>query len=164
MLFRSGFALGTLFLLRAIVYAPLGRCFIAIRDNEDRFKSLPYRLKTRSFRLISFAIGSTLAGLSGVIYAAVNSSMNVESMYWVLSGEAIMWNVIGGVGTLIGPYLGTAFIVLLKEILSSEIVMYYPIFVGAALVFIVIYQPKGLMGMLERLFVRVNRGNTNTKN
>lgn len=144
-------------LIGLVIQSPLGRTFVAIKSNEDRFKTLGYRLDVRNFKLISFVIGSTFAGLSGVLYSLMNSSANVENFQWVLSGEAIIWTMIGGAGTLAGPFVGTAVVLLAKEILSSELINYYPICIGAMLIIVALFNPGGLVAIIKEATVKLKR-------
>jgi len=68
----------------------------------------------------------------------------------VVSGEVVIFNVIGGMGTLVGPVAGTAFFFLLREGLSRFLTEYYLIPVGVIFVLMVIFVPQGLLGFLKR--------------
>jgi branched-chain amino acid transport system permease protein len=70
-------------------------------------------------------------------------------MYWTVSGEGVVWVVIGGAGTLLGPALGTALLIIIREELSVYW-EHFLILVGLIVIFTVTFEPAGLMGMLDR--------------
>ena len=71
-------------------------------------------------------------------------------MFFLVSGEVVIFNVIGGIGTLVGPIVGAAFFLLLRETLSRFLTEFYLIPVGIIFVLIVIFMPQGLLGFARR--------------
>ena len=70
--------------------------------------------------------------------------------FFLVSGEVVIFNVIGGIGTLVGPIVGAAFFLLLRETLSRSLTEFYLIPVGIIFVLIVIFMPQGLLGFARR--------------
>lgn len=148
------FVVGSFLACRAIVNSPLGKVFQVIRENEDRARLIGY--KVERYKLISFIIAGTFAGLSGALFAITSRFANVEFLYWTISGDAVVWTVIGGAGTLIGPILGTGLMILFTDYISSWF-KNYPILVGSLLIAVVLTSPKGIMGLLKAGLERWSR-------
>jgi branched-chain amino acid transport system permease protein len=128
---------------RALVRSPFGRALQAIRENEHRFASLGQ--DPRPFKLVVFVIAAFFAGLAGALFAPFRGFASPEVMFWVLSGQALMMVITGGIGTLIGPVLGAMVFILIQEVLSSY-TEHWMIFAGVVFVLIVIFLPGGLVG------------------
>jgi len=129
---------------RGLVRSPFGRALQAIRENERKFSTLGQ--DPRRFKLIAFAISAVFAGLAGALFAPFRGFASPEVMFWVLSGQALMMVIIGGIGTLIGPVVGAMVFMLIQEILSSYTEQWM-LFTGAVFVLMVILLPGGLVGV-----------------
>jgi branched-chain amino acid transport system permease protein len=134
---------------RAIIRSPFGRAIQGIHENEGRFVSLGR--DARPFKIIIFVIAAFFAGLAGALHATFRGFASPEAMYWVASGQVIMMVVIGGIGTLIGPIIGAMVFILIEEVLSSY-TEHWMLFTGIIFVFMVLLFPKGIAGVVLRLF------------
>jgi branched-chain amino acid transport system permease protein len=85
-----------------------------------------------------------------VLYAIQNKFAAPDFVFFVVSGEVVIFNVIGGMGTLVGPVAGAAFFFLLREGFSRFFTEYYLIPVGIIFILMVIFVPQGLLGFLKR--------------
>jgi branched-chain amino acid transport system permease protein len=128
---------------RGLVRSPFGRALMAIRENERKFSVLGQ--DPRRFKLAVFVIAAVFAGLAGALFAPFRGFASPEVMFWVVSGQALMMVIIGGMGTLIGPVLGAMVFLLIQEVLSSYTEQWM-IFTGAIFVLMVIFLPGGLVG------------------
>lgn len=134
-------------LLWIVLRSPLGYAFMAIRENDRRASLIgysPYRI-----RYYSFVLAGMLAGVAGVLFALFSRYTTAQYMYWTVSGEGVVWVVVGGAGTLLGPALGTALLIMLREELSGYW-EHFLILVGIIVIITVTFEPAGLMGMLTR--------------
>jgi branched-chain amino acid transport system permease protein len=131
-------------LTRRIVNSPLGLAWKAVRDNEARARLLGYNPERLKFG--AYVLSGTLAGISGGLYALINSYTTVEFLHWSLSGDPVMWTIVGGAGTLAGPVIGTLVLVFLRDFLSTILIHVYPILVGAILIVSITFFPKGIVG------------------
>jgi len=95
-------------------------------------------------------LSGLFAGLAGVLYALQNEYAAPDFVFFLVSGETVIYNVIGGVGTLVGPVVGAAFFLLLREALSRFLTQYYLIPVDIIFIAIVIFLPQGLLGFARR--------------
>jgi branched-chain amino acid transport system permease protein len=132
---------------RALVGSPFGRALQAIRENERRFASLGR--DPRPFKLVVFVVAAFFAGLAGALFAPFRGFASPEVMFWVLSGQALMMVITGGIGTLVGPVLGAMVFILIQEVLSSY-TEHWMIFAGLVFVLMVIFLPGGLVGTARR--------------
>jgi branched-chain amino acid transport system permease protein len=96
-------ALGTAFAVR-VVSSPFGAVLAAMRDNENRARSIGY--DTERFKLAAFVMSGTLAGLAGTLYALANRLSSLDAVDWHTSGAIVMMTILGGIGTIYGPIVG----------------------------------------------------------
>ncbi len=89
-----------------IVTSPYGAVLAAMRENENRAKSIGY--DTDRLKLAAFAISGTLAGLAGALYAIGNRLASLDGVDWHTSGAIVMMTILGGIGTIYGPMVGAA--------------------------------------------------------
>jgi len=136
-------SLATWWMLRS----PWGRAFVALRENPIRALSLG--LDTRRYTLMAFAIGSSLGGLSGALYAPLVQFIEPNSFTLNLSFNLLLMVIVGGSGYFFGPFLGALIAVLLPEWLRVT-EGYYLIVYAAAVMAMMAFCPTGLLGLIER--------------
>jgi len=141
-------------ILRKTVNSPLGDVFQGIRGNAERVRFLGYNVE--QYKIVSFAISGLFAGVAGSLNALHEGTVAPEVLSWFLSGDAVLFTVLGGPGTLIGPVLGASIIVLVQEILS-DFLREWLVFVGMSYVILILFLPKGLFPMFSRILQ--SRGN-----
>jgi branched-chain amino acid transport system permease protein len=134
-----------------MVRSPWGRALLAQRDNEERAGLIG--LDVNRLRWSMFVLAAAVAGLAGALYALLARYTNLEFFDWTYSGRAVVMAILGGTGSLFGPFLGTAAYMLTAEVLSDF--MRQSILVFAALLLVVIrFAPDGLWGLAERAATR----------
>jgi branched-chain amino acid transport system permease protein len=133
---------------RVLVTSHFGRVLVAIRENEDRARFLGYNVQR--YKMAVCLISALLTGIGGALYPGRSAFATPDLMLWTVSGEFIIMVMIGGLGTLAGPIVGGAFFVLLQEKVSSYVDWYF-IVIGLVLIFIVLFMPRGLLGIRELL-------------
>lgn len=104
-------------LIVRIVHSPFGQVLTAIRENEPRAISLGY--DTDRFKLLAFVLSAGLAGLAGSLKVLVLGFETLGDAYWTMSGLVILMTLVGGMGTLFGPLLGAALVVILEDRLGD---------------------------------------------
>ncbi len=139
------------FVLRKIVHSPLGDVFQGIRGNSERVRFLGYNVE--QYKVASFAISGLFAGLAGSLSALHEGTVAPEVLSWFFSGDAVLFTVLGGPGTLLGPILGACIIVLVQEILS-DFLREWLVFVGLSYVILILFLPKGLLPIFSKLYKR----------
>jgi branched-chain amino acid transport system permease protein len=135
---------GFLFIYR-IVNSPFGEVLKAIRENEPRAISLGY--KTDRYKLLAFVLSATLAGLAGAMKALVFHLASLTDVYWTMSGEVVLMTLVGGLGTLFGPFMGAFVIVGLENYLAS-FGQWVLVIQGAIFVVCVLAFRRGIIGEL----------------
>lgn len=142
------FLLLTLLVMHRLVYSLEGLGFMAVRNNELLAGAVG--VNVFATKLVSFTISSFFAGLAGGLYASLMRSISPEVASVNLMFNWVVYLLLGGVGTLAGPVVGTLAISALTE--SLQFLAEYNLLVfGALLVVAIIYCPRGLMGVLESL-------------
>jgi branched-chain amino acid transport system permease protein len=151
------FCLGILALLSLATWwmlrSPWGRAFVALRENPLRALSLG--LDTRRYTLMAFAIGSSLGGLSGALYAPLVQFIEPNSFALGLSFNLLLMVIVGGAGNFLGPFVGALVAVLLPEWLRIT-QGYYLILYAAAIMVMMAFCPSGLLGLAERAIKSLN--------
>ncbi len=151
------FSFGILVLLTAATWwmlrSPWGRAFVALRENPIRALSLG--LDTRHYTLMAFAIGSSLGGLSGAIYAPLVQYIEPLSFALTLSLNLLLMVIVGGSGYFFGPFVGALVAVLLPEWLRF-LQTYYLTFYAILVVVMMAFCPSGILGLLERIIKAVS--------
>jgi branched-chain amino acid transport system permease protein len=135
-------------ILRRITRSPFGMVLQSIRENEPRTRAIGYPVER--YKIVAVMLSGLFAGLSGVLYAIQNRFAAPDFVYFLVSGEAVIFNVMGGIGTLVGPIVGAAFFLLLREAFSRFFTEYYLIPVGIIFIAMVIFLPQGLLGFARR--------------
>jgi len=134
--------------LRRITQSPFGKVLQAVRENEPRTRAIGYPVER--YKIVAVMLSGLFAGLAGVLYAIQNKFAAPDFVFFTISGEVVIFNVMGGMGTLVGPVAGAAFFLLLREGLSRYFTEYYLIPVGIIFTAMVIFMPQGLLGFLRR--------------
>ncbi len=99
------------------------------------------------YRLIAFILSGAMCGVAGFLLANLTEFVTPEFMHWFRSGEIMIMVLLGGMGTVFGPILGTAVYLLLEDVLSGLTQHWWIIF-GPMLVIIILFAKKGLWGLL----------------
>jgi branched-chain amino acid transport system permease protein len=134
--------------LRRITQSPFGMVLQAIRENEARTRAIGYPVQR--YKIVAVMLSGLFAGLAGVLYAIQNRFAAPDFVFFLISGEVVIFNVMGGIGTLVGPIVGAAFFLLLREGLSRFFTEYYLIPLGLIFIAMVIFMPQGLLGFMRR--------------
>ena len=148
--------LATYFGLRLLLASRFGRIIVGIRENERRAELLGY--DPRAYKLATFTIGAALAGLAGCLFANWGAFVSPTIFGLAQSAQIIIWVIVGGRGTLIGPILGCVAIQWLSAALGENqpsgagswaaLLSNAPLVLGAILIAFVLLVPRGLVPTL----------------
>jgi branched-chain amino acid transport system permease protein len=144
------FLAGFLLIFRTI-HSPFGQVLKAIRDNEPRAISLGY--KTDHYKLIAFVLSAALSGLAGSTKALVFQLASLTDVHWTMSGEVVLMTLLGGLGTVFGPVLGSAIVISLQNYLA-QLGSWVTVVEGVIFVICVLTFRRGVIGELGRLLKR----------
>jgi branched-chain amino acid transport system permease protein len=141
---------GSYALLRRIMRSPFGMVLQSIRENEARTRAIGYPVER--YKIVAVMLSGLFAGLAGVLYAVQNQFAAAEFVFFTTSGDTVIFNVMGGIGTLVGPIVGAGFFQLLRELLSRIFGDQFPYLIPLGVIFIVmiIFLPQGLLGFARR--------------
>ncbi len=136
---------GTLLLVR-IVTSPFGYALRGIRESETRMLALGYNVWR--YKFVAFVLAATFAGLAGCLYVYYNRFVSPDYVHVARSAEVLLMVILGGAGTLIGPAIGAALIVLLENIISAYTERWL-ILLGFVYVLVALFAPNGLIGLVR---------------
>jgi branched-chain amino acid transport system permease protein len=141
---------GSYLFLRRVTQSPFGMVLQSIRENEARTRAIGYPVER--YKIVSVMLSGLFAGLAGVLYAIQNQFAAPTFVYFITSGDTVIFNVIGGIGTLVGPIVGAGFFQLARELLSRLFGDQFPYLIPLGIVFIamIIFLPQGILGFARR--------------
>lgn len=139
-------------LLRWLLASPFGRVAVAIRENEQRVELMGYDVRFR--KTVLFSIGGAIAGLAGALFASWAEIVTPGLFSLAQSAEIIIWCIVGGLGTLVGPVIGAIMLSLLKFLLGQQTVIDSTLALGAILVLSVLFLPRGLIPSIGLLWTK----------
>ncbi len=135
--------------------SPLGMAMMAVRENANRAGLIGidvYRL-----RYTTFVLAGVLAGVSGSLFALFSRYASAQYLHWTVSGEGVIWTIVGGAGSLLGPVFGAGILILLREELSVYW-EHYLLVLGVVIILMVTFAPTGLSGLYHRVNALLARG------
>ena len=141
---------GSYLILRRITQSPFGMVLQSIRENEARTRAIGYPVEL--YKIVAVMLSGVFAGLAGVLYAVQNEFAAPDFVYFITSGDTVIFNVMGGIGTLVGPIVGAGFFQLLRELMSRIFGDQFPYLIPLGFIFIamIIFLPQGLLGFARR--------------
>ena len=134
-----------------IVLSPVGRILIAIRENESRTQLLGYNVFY--YKLFALVLSGTFSGVAGAMHGLLFSYIGTTFAEIHHSISPLLWTLLGGAGTVIGPLFGTGIMYYLIDFIS-EITKNYLLVVGIVLILMIIWFPLGIMGSVRRKWLK----------
>lgn len=134
-----------LFAAHRLVHSRFGMALQGIRDNERRMRCLGFPVFR--YKLVCFVLVAGVAGLAGALMANQSQYVGPALMHWKQSAEILVMVILGGMGSLAGPVLGAAALLLAEEILSNY-TEHWMMALGPLLIVVVLSGRKGIYGML----------------
>ena len=141
-------------IIKRITISPFGKVIQGIRENEIRAQSIG--CNTRLFKLIVFAIGGMFMGLAGSLYAMFLTFAHIHNVAFDTSGNIVLMELIGGMGSLFGPVIG-AFVIVLASDIASAYWARWPLILGVICIVFVLFARGGVWGMLRILAERIRK-------
>ena len=140
------FLLGFLLIYR-VINSPFGEVLKAIRENEQRAISLGY--KTERYKLVAFTLSAAIAGLAGAIKPFVVQNASLTDVHWSMSGEVVLMTLLGGLGTIFGPVVGSFTIIAMNYLAGFG--QWVTIIQGGIFVLCVLLFRRGIIGEIANL-------------
>ena len=140
------------FIIYRTIHSPFGQILKAIRENEPRAISLGYDVN--KFKLMAFVISASLAGLAGATKTLIFQLASLSDVHWHTSGEVVLMTLLGGLGTILGPAVGSATIVTLQNELADKVGSWVTVIMGTIFVVCVLAFRRGIVGEIQALIHR----------
>jgi branched-chain amino acid transport system permease protein len=137
-----------LWAMHAIVESPFGYALKAIRENPRRARFIG--LNVRRHQLVAFVVSGMFSGVAGGLFAFYNGSVFPDFAYFTKSFEPLVVALLGGVQAFFGPLAGAFSFKLLEWLISRQWPIYWPLFLGAAVIAVIVLLPQGFVGLLAR--------------
>lgn len=134
----------TLFSIHRIVNSPVGKIYLAIRGGELLAESLGVNPMWN--KLVSFSTSAFFAGLAGALYGSYQGFISPDTSNFHIGFDLLIYLLVGGVATIPGPIIGAIIMTIIPEILQF-LLEYRIIFYGSFLIVVVIFLPRGLVGL-----------------
>jgi ABC-type branched-subunit amino acid transport system permease subunit len=139
--------------LRWLIASRIGHVIVAIKENEQRALLLGY--DARAYKLFAFTLGGAIAGLAGCLFANWGAFTSPTIFGLAQSAQIIIWVIVGGLGTLVGPVVGCVLIQWLTTQIGTQQTFNANLVLGAILVVFVLLVPKGLVPTLGDVLKRL---------
>lgn len=132
--------------LRVLIASKIGRVIVAAKENEQRVLLLGY--DARAYKLFCFTLGGAIAGLAGCLFANWGAFTSPTIFGLAQSAQIIIWVIVGGLGTLVGPIIGCVAIQWLTTQIGTQQTFNSNLVLGAILVVFVLMVPRGIVPSL----------------
>jgi branched-chain amino acid transport system permease protein len=136
---------------RVLVSSPFGLALRGIRESESRMRALGYHVFAH--RYVAFVISGTLAGIAGVLYTYWNRFVSPAAATFQASSEAVLMGILGGTGTIAGPFLGAIIMLGIRNWVSGYIT-WWPAVLGLVFIATVLWAPHGIIGLARAIAAR----------
>ena len=136
-----------LWFVSRLLASPFGAVIEAVRENEKRAAACGYDVART--KLLVFVISAALCGLAGALRALHLSVVPIDSLHYLLSGQAVMMCLLGGMGTFFGPFVGAGLFLTLEDV-ATNITPHWMAVVGGVFMFFVLFFPAGVWGSLMK--------------
>ncbi|WP_209120978.1 branched-chain amino acid ABC transporter permease [Alkalihalobacillus sp. BA299] len=143
------FVVITLVFVRYLIGTRTGKAMLAVRENETFAKFIG--INTWKVKMTAFTISAFIAGIAGSLFAHYNSYISPYSFTIADSVTFLLMVIIGGMGTIVGPIVGTAFLTFLPEMLRSVADLRMVIY-GLLLILTIMFLPRGIVGLFKDLY------------
>jgi branched-chain amino acid transport system permease protein len=134
--------------LHLLVKSRIGRALVSIRENEDLAESIG--INTSFYKVLAFSISAGLAGMAGSLFAHFFRLLHPSTFAWMISEMIVIMALVGGLGTLIGPIIGAGVVTFFLELVRPAPELRF-ILLSILLILVLLYEPKGLMGIFWRI-------------
>lgn len=140
------------FLVTRYQESPMGQALSAVHTNEVRLQYLG--VSVGGVLLSAYTLSAALAGLGGAIGGIAVGHVVPELAYWTESGHLVLVAVLGGIGGVLGPFIGAVFLQLVHTFAVGYAGDLWNLITGAALLLVIFFLPQGLYGIATRLSAR----------
>jgi len=136
-------------LARRIIHSPFGAVLESIRENEERTSFVG--INVHRYKLMGWMLACSLAGVSGVLFTFLKGSVSPTMMDANAGGAVLMMTLLGGLGTLWGPFIGAGVFIFAQDYIST-MTEHWMIFLGLVVILLVLFMPKGIAGLKDHIY------------
>lgn len=136
----------TLLLSHRLLRSPFGQVMQAVKHNQDRAEAIGYPV--RQIKVVVFTLSGVLSAIAGVLFVINSSFVSPNVFFFHTSLDVLIMAILGGTGTLWGPMLGAAFIILLEEAVSG-LSNVGTLITGLLFILVIVFFPDGIGGIFE---------------
>ncbi len=136
---------------RTLTRSPFGLTLRGIRESESRMRGLGYNIAAHKYT--AFVLAGTLSGIAGLLYIYFNRFVSPANAEFFLSIEVALMVLVGGTGTILGPFIGSAIMLGLRNYVSAYIDQWM-IVMGLIFIVTMLWTPDGVLGVIRRLGIR----------
>jgi len=133
--------------LHAIVDSPFGYALKATRENPRRARFIG--IDVRRHQLMAFVVSGAFSGVAGGLFAFYNGSVFPDFAYFTKSFEPLVVALLGGIHSFLGPLAGAFGFKVLEWLISRQWPVYWPLFLGAVVIAVIVALPQGFVGLVE---------------
>ena len=137
---------------RILIRSPFGLTLRGIRESESRMRTLGYHIGAHKYT--AFVLSGILSGVAGLLYIYFNKFVSPASAEFFLSIEVALMVLVGGTGTILGPFIGSAIIIGIRNWVSAYIEQWM-IVTGLVFIITMVWTPDGVLGVMRRLGDRI---------
>jgi len=141
-----------LWFVSRVLASPFGAVIEAVRENDRRAAACGYDVART--KLLVFVLSALICGLAGALRALHLSVVPIDSLHYLLSGQAVMMCLLGGMGTFFGPFVGAAVFLTLEDVVTV-FTKHWMAVVGAVFMVFVLFFPAGIWGTLVKRMERL---------
>jgi branched-chain amino acid transport system permease protein len=147
-------AIVSLLIMWAIEHSRVGLTFRGIQQADSLAQSVG--INTARYKILAFTAGGFFAGLIGAFYASYISTLDPTAFSFLFTIYILIYMIVGGQGSFLGPIIGAAFLTLVPEV-ARPLKSYMPLLFAAILMVVIFFMPEGLVGLPRRLGGLVGR-------
>ncbi len=136
---------------RTLTRSPFGLTLRGIRESESRMRGLGYNIAAHKYT--AFVLAGILSGIAGLLYIYFNKFVSPANAEFFLSIEVALMVLVGGTGTIVGPFIGSAIMLGIRNYVSAYIDQWM-ILMGVIFIVTMLWTPDGVLGVIRRLGVR----------
>ena len=133
---------------RILIRSPFGLTLRGIRESDSRMDSLGYHVAAHKYA--AFVISGFFAGIAGVLYIYFNRFISPDTAWLHVSFDALFMTIVGGSGTIIGPFIGSVIVHVMKNVVGTYTGQWLLI-MGLVFIATVLWAPYGIVGLIRRL-------------
>ena len=138
-------------LMWVVVHSPFGLSLKGLKDSPTRLEMLGYN--TTLTRFYIFMLAGFFGTISGILFAYYNQFVSPSNAAFLSSGKGVLMAILGGLGTLVGPLIGSFVIVFIENVLSTYIAR-WPTLLGLLFIFVIMFARDGLVGAVANTWRR----------